>query len=357
MNLERLGLPRGGAVDTVRSDPKPLDWGSAHGTRRAQVAGDQLSDLVGDYRGTDAERLTVMEEHKNRWGRERIRLSTPSYGAFESAPFTPDFKLLEADQRTAKRAVREAWPGAPGSAGPSRTSPMVPGLGPEQPVAEVAQTRQDELPLVEAAVDGRGVDRHVGRRRLEAGDPLGSGHDRQEAHATRAQLGQPLDGEGGRAAGGQHGVEEEDDGVPEALRHPLVVSARHRRRFVTLQAEVADFGLGHQLKEPLEQSQSRPQHRHRHDTRHQPAHRGRLERRVDCVVAQRQISGGLRDQEEAGPTGEPAEDVTRRVTVPQPGEDVLHERVPDHSHVHRLRIIHDLPDRRAVAAGSGAVAA
>ena len=113
MNLERLGLPRGGAVDTVRSDPKPLDWGSAHGTRRADVVGDQLSDLVGDYRGTEAERLKVMVEHKDRWGRERIRLSTPSYGAFESEPFTPDFKLSEADQRTAKRAVREAWPGAP----------------------------------------------------------------------------------------------------------------------------------------------------------------------------------------------------------------------------------------------------
>ena len=100
MSLERLGLPRG-------------DWGSAHGTRRADVVGDQLSDLVGDYRGTEAERLKVMEEHKDRWGRERIRLSNPSYGACESEPFTPDFKLSEADQRTAKRAVREAWPGAP----------------------------------------------------------------------------------------------------------------------------------------------------------------------------------------------------------------------------------------------------
>jgi len=93
MSLERLGLPRG-------------DWGSAHRTRRADVAGDPLSDLVGDYRGTEAERLTVMEEHKDHWGREQI-----SYGSFESAPFTPDFKLPEADQCTAKRAVLKAWPG------------------------------------------------------------------------------------------------------------------------------------------------------------------------------------------------------------------------------------------------------
>jgi acid phosphatase len=96
------------------------DWTSAKGTRRAFVAksyrvllniGDNFGDFVDEYRGTEAERLKVMEEHKNRWGREWIMLANPSYGSFESAPYKHDFKLSNGDKRKAKRAVLDAWPG------------------------------------------------------------------------------------------------------------------------------------------------------------------------------------------------------------------------------------------------------
>jgi predicted secreted acid phosphatase len=55
--------------------------------------GDNFGDFVDEYRGTEAERLQVMEQHRDRWGRGWIMIANPSYGSFESAPFGRDFKL------------------------------------------------------------------------------------------------------------------------------------------------------------------------------------------------------------------------------------------------------------------------
>ena len=119
-NLEKLSFPMDRTVDTMLMTKKQPDWTSAKGTRRAHVAksyrillnvGDNFGDFVDEYRGTEAERLKVMDEHKDRWGREWIMIANPSYGSFETAPFNHDFKLSAGDRRKAKRGVLEAWPG------------------------------------------------------------------------------------------------------------------------------------------------------------------------------------------------------------------------------------------------------
>jgi acid phosphatase len=119
-NLEKLGFPLDDKIDTVLTARERPDWGSAKGTRRAHVArnyrvllnlGDNFGDFVDDFRGTEAERLRVFEEHRDRWGREWIMLANPTYGSFETAPFKHDFKLSPADRRRAKRAVLDAWTG------------------------------------------------------------------------------------------------------------------------------------------------------------------------------------------------------------------------------------------------------
>jgi 5'-nucleotidase (lipoprotein e(P4) family) len=119
-NLEKLGFPLGGPVDTLLMTRKQPEWGSAKGTRRAYVAksyrillniGDNFGDFVDEYRGTEAERLKIFEEHKARWGREWIMIANPTYGSFESAPFNHDFKLSAGERRKAKRGVLDAWPG------------------------------------------------------------------------------------------------------------------------------------------------------------------------------------------------------------------------------------------------------
>jgi 5'-nucleotidase (lipoprotein e(P4) family) len=119
-NLEKFGFPLDDKLDTVLTAREQPDWGSAKGTRRAHVArsyrvllnvGDNFGDFVDEYRGSEADRLKVLEEHKARWGREWIMLPNPAYGSFESAPYAHDFKLSNGDKRKAKRAVLDAWPG------------------------------------------------------------------------------------------------------------------------------------------------------------------------------------------------------------------------------------------------------
>ncbi len=119
-NLEKFGFPMGGTADTMLMTGKLPDWGSAKGTRRAHVArsyrvllnvGDNFGDFVDEYRGSEAERLKVLEQHKDRWGREWIMIANPSYGSFESAPFGHDFKLPDGEKRRLKRGVLDAWPG------------------------------------------------------------------------------------------------------------------------------------------------------------------------------------------------------------------------------------------------------
>jgi 5'-nucleotidase (lipoprotein e(P4) family) len=119
-NVERLGFPMGGNVDTFLMARKKPEWGSAKGTRRAHVArdyrvllnlGDNFADFVDAYRGSEAERLKVFEENKERWGREWIMFANPTYGSFETAPFGHDFKKSQDEQRKAKRDVLQGWEG------------------------------------------------------------------------------------------------------------------------------------------------------------------------------------------------------------------------------------------------------
>jgi 5'-nucleotidase (lipoprotein e(P4) family) len=119
-NLEKFGFPLGAPVDTMLMARKRPDWGSLKGTRRAHVArnyrvllnvGDNFADFVDEFRGSEAERLKVLEQHRDRWGREWIMIANPTYGSFESAPFGHDVKLPIAERRRAKRAVLDPWTG------------------------------------------------------------------------------------------------------------------------------------------------------------------------------------------------------------------------------------------------------
>ena len=119
-NLQKLGFPLDDKTDTVLSARERPDWGSAKGTRRAHVTvghrvllnvGDNFGDFVDEYRGSEAERLAVYEQHRDRWGREWIMLGNPAYGSFESAPFGHDVKKSNAERRKAKRNALDAWPG------------------------------------------------------------------------------------------------------------------------------------------------------------------------------------------------------------------------------------------------------
>jgi acid phosphatase len=119
-NMQKLGFPMGGNVDTFLMQGEKPDWGSAKGTRRAVIAkdyrvllclGDNFGDFVDAYKGSEADRQTVYDANKARWGRSWIMIANPSYGSFESAPFLGDYSKPIAVQRQAKRDVLTAWPG------------------------------------------------------------------------------------------------------------------------------------------------------------------------------------------------------------------------------------------------------
>jgi len=119
-NMEKLGFPMGGNVDTFLMQNEKPDWGSQKGTRRAVIAkdyrillsfGDNLGDFDDRYRSSEAERLKVFEEDKAHWGREWLVIANPSYGSFDTAPYGHDFKKSREEQRKAKWDVLESWSG------------------------------------------------------------------------------------------------------------------------------------------------------------------------------------------------------------------------------------------------------
>lgn len=119
-NMEKLGFPMGGNVDTFLMQNEKPDWGGLKGTRRAFIArdyrillnfGDNFGDFDDRYRGSEADRLKAFEEDSTHWGREWLVIANPTYGSFDTAPFGHDFKKSREDQRRAKWDVIESWSG------------------------------------------------------------------------------------------------------------------------------------------------------------------------------------------------------------------------------------------------------
>jgi 5'-nucleotidase (lipoprotein e(P4) family) len=119
-NMEKLGFPMGGNVDTFLMQNEKPDWGSAKGTRRAVIAkdyrivlnfGDNFGDFDDRYRSSEADRLKAFDENKDRWGREWLMIANPTYGSFDTAPYGFDFKKPLEEQRKAKWDVLEDWAG------------------------------------------------------------------------------------------------------------------------------------------------------------------------------------------------------------------------------------------------------
>ena len=119
-NMEKLGFPMGGNVDTFLMQNEKEGWGSAKSTRRAAIAkdyrivlnlGDNFGDFDDRYRSSEADRLKAFEADKAYWGKQWLMLPNPTYGSFDSATYGHDFKKPVAEQRKAKWDVIESWTG------------------------------------------------------------------------------------------------------------------------------------------------------------------------------------------------------------------------------------------------------
>ena len=121
-NMEALGFPMGGNVDTFLMQGEQDDWGSAKGTRRAFVAkdyrvllnvGDNYGDFSDDAGGSEAERKASLEKNMAHVGHDWIVIANAEYGSFESAPFLGDYSKSPDERRQLKIDALPAWSGPP----------------------------------------------------------------------------------------------------------------------------------------------------------------------------------------------------------------------------------------------------
>ncbi len=119
-NMQALGFPLGGTVDTFLMQGEKPDWTGAKSTRRAAIAkdyrillniGDNLGDFDDRYRSSEADRVKAFEAGLPYWGKQWLMLPNPTYGSFDTAPYGHDFKKSRDEQRKAKRDVLESWSG------------------------------------------------------------------------------------------------------------------------------------------------------------------------------------------------------------------------------------------------------
>jgi len=121
-NMEALGFPMGGNVDTFLMNNEKPDWTSKKGTRRAFVAqnyrvlllfGDNYGDFSDDFGGSEAQRLASLQANMAHIGHDWIFIANPEYGSFESAPFLSNYKLSPDQRRQMKIDALPAWSGPP----------------------------------------------------------------------------------------------------------------------------------------------------------------------------------------------------------------------------------------------------
>lgn len=119
-NMQKLGFPMGGNVDTFLMQGEKPEWAGAKSTRRAAIArdyrillniGDNLGDFDDRYRSSEPERIKAFEAAMPYWGKQWLMLANPTYGSFDTSPYGHDFKKPRGEQRKAKWDVLESWSG------------------------------------------------------------------------------------------------------------------------------------------------------------------------------------------------------------------------------------------------------
>ena len=208
-----------------------------------------------------------------------------------------------------------------------------------QAVAGVAQTRHDVALIVEAFVHTADDDAERDARvdvLFDELDAFRRGDDADRGHVFCALFGQVVRGGHKRAAGGEHRVDQEALAARKVVRQAVRVGdLLGGMLFVALHAQESDLRAWHHAGHAVEHAQSGAQHRHDDRARlgDRLAHHGG-HRRLDRLVHDLKVAGGLVGFERDELRDEFAEDGRRGVFVSQHGELVLDQRVIEYLEFH-----------------------
>ena len=117
-NMEALGYPMGGNVDTFLMNKEKPEWTSDKTPRRDYVAkdyrvlelfGDNFNDFTDKASGTMAEREAAFEELKDHFGKDWFMLANPTYGSWESTAYDNNYKLSNEEKRAKKMEALQPW--------------------------------------------------------------------------------------------------------------------------------------------------------------------------------------------------------------------------------------------------------
>src|SRR5207253_8778403 len=108
----------------------------------------------------------------------------------------------------------------------------------ELAIARVAEAGDDVALLIQAFVERRYVDRHIGIRVAQRLHALGRGDEADVLHAPRAPALEDLDRRDGRAARREHRIEDEADLRGRRRWQLVVVLDRSQRALVAEEADV-----------------------------------------------------------------------------------------------------------------------
>ena len=121
----------------------------------------------------------------------------------------------------------------------------------EGEVAGVTETGDDVGILIEMIIDRGEVDIHVGMGHPDSLDALGGADQAHQTDVGAAALLEHAQGVAGAAAGREHRVGDDDETILDVLGEFAVIDHGLVGFFVTVQADMADLGDGHQLMQAL----------------------------------------------------------------------------------------------------------
>ncbi|MGO1118158.1 5'-nucleotidase, lipoprotein e(P4) family [Rhodovibrionaceae bacterium A322] len=120
-NLKKYGYPIDESEDTVLLKKEKPEWKSSKkGVRREAVGanhrillllGDNLGDFTDKYKGTQAEIDTFYKENADKFGKEWIVITNPTYGSWESRAYGFNYGLSTEEKRQMKEDALVSWDG------------------------------------------------------------------------------------------------------------------------------------------------------------------------------------------------------------------------------------------------------